>query len=828
LGSDLPYRSPGWRSAVSFRAPTRRNTNLSLAVVLVVPLLLLAPALRPGYVLSSADMVLDWHLFWSAQYNGYTGPRNGLIGDPVMQFMPWRRLASDEIRAGRLPFWNPHAFAGSPLLGNSQSAIFDPLSLPYLLFQDPVQASLWVALLRLWLAGIGSWLLARRLGLSLGAAALSGVAYSCGGFMVVWLLYPHTSSAAWLPLVLLAAETLANGRVRRGVAGLALTLAATILGGHVEVAFFSGLGAGLYALARRAQLAGWSVKRLISAAGAMIAAGALALAIAAVHVLPFLETLSQGSLARSRAEASHTSRATWGFPVDRLVLQGFPFLYGRPVRGELTFGSARTNFCEQSGTYLSLLGAILALLGAAAARRCSPARPLAVVWILAWLYSASFGPLLAITTRLPVFDVLPPGRAAAVALLAGALLAGFGLDRLRTPCGRRVRLALAAAAGVLIVGALLAALALRWASRGTPGWQGVAVAIAQSPARALFAGDERLLGGEFPGAAAVFARSFLAPWALVGFLTACFLLVGRRLGRAMSAAAIAIAAADLLVFGHGFNPGIPAAWTYPHTAALEEVRRVAGAGRILVLDWGMPPNLATYYRLDDIVGYDAIGRDRLERLLSLAGPFPVGPPHFRLGSFDVYDSPVIDLLGVRAVASTRALESAHMRLAAEVGQTKVYENRNAFPRVFVPSAVVVTRDLEAALSVAAHNPPDPRTTALVEALSASPGLAAGSGTVSWRRVSPGRIEVAARMQQAGLVVISEAFDPGWRASVDGRMVSLYPCDIALMAAPLPAGDHRLTLSYKPRGWTLALATSLLGLLVAVALGRRRRPLRPPP
>ena len=182
---------------------------LAAAVVAMLPLVLLAPALLPGHVLSSADVLMGSYLFASDRPPGFE-PANALLTDPVQQMIPWRTLETSELRAGRMPFWNPYAYAGSPLLGNSQSAAFDPLSLPYLLTARTSGATVWVALLRAFLAGFGTLLLARRLGRSPAAAALAGLAYGCGGFMTVWLLYPHASSAAWFPWALLAAEHLAR------------------------------------------------------------------------------------------------------------------------------------------------------------------------------------------------------------------------------------------------------------------------------------------------------------------------------------------------------------------------------------------------------------------------------------------------------------------------------------------------------------------------------------------------------------------------------------------------------------------------------------------
>ena len=73
------------------------------------------------------------------------------------------------------------------------------------------------------------------------------------------------------------------------------------------------------------------------------------------------------------------------------------------------------------------------------------------------------------------------------------------------------------------------------------------------------------------------------------------------------------------------------------------------------------------------------------------------------------------------------------------------------------------------------------------------------------------------MEKDGLVVVSEAWDPGWRANVDGVAVPVYPCDIALMAVRVPAGTHRVDLVFRPRWWSLAVAMWLIGLAAVVGL-----------
>ena len=214
------------------------KVHAPLTAVLALPLLVPAPALLAGRDLSTADILLRSYLFADVRPAQFVGPANDLPGDPVQQFIPWHGLVTGELLDGRMPLWTPHTLAGSPLLGNSQSAAFDPLSSPDLLAREhPSRATVWVALLRMWVAGIGAYFLARRLGGSSAAAALAGMAYGSGGFTLVWLLFPHTSSSAWFSWAVLAAEAMAARRGPGPTVAVALALAAGAFGGHPEVAF---------------------------------------------------------------------------------------------------------------------------------------------------------------------------------------------------------------------------------------------------------------------------------------------------------------------------------------------------------------------------------------------------------------------------------------------------------------------------------------------------------------------------------------------------------------------------------------------------------------
>jgi uncharacterized membrane protein YfhO len=73
-------------------------------------------------------------------------------------------------------------------------------------------------------------------------------------------------------------------------------------------------------------------------------------------------------------------------------------------------------------------------------------------------------------------------------------------------------------------------------------------------------------------------------------------------------------------------------------------------------------------------------------------------------------------------------------------------------------------------------------------------------------------------------VLADAYDPGWRASVDGERAALLRANVAFRAVAVPQGRHVVELVYRPRAVVLGLGESLAALVVAAALfvtARRR-------
>jgi uncharacterized membrane protein YfhO len=69
----------------------------------------------------------------------------------------------------------------------------------------------------------------------------------------------------------------------------------------------------------------------------------------------------------------------------------------------------------------------------------------------------------------------------------------------------------------------------------------------------------------------------------------------------------------------------------------------------------------------------------------------------------------------------------------------------------------------------------------------------------------------------GLLVVNEAFYPGWEARVDGVPTSVYHANYLFIGIPLAAGDHVVTLEYRPMAVPLGAITSVVTILVVCLL-----------
>jgi hypothetical protein len=152
------------------------------------------------------------------------------------------------------------------------------------------------------------------------------------------------------------------------------------------------------------------------------------------------------------------------------------------------------------------------------------------------------------------------------------------------------------------------------------------------------------------------------------------------------------------------------------------------------------------------------------------------------------------------------------------------------PRAFVVYGAEVA-DYGTVLNRLAHGH-DIRQCALLEEPLAKPLPQRGAwpGTAAAiRRFEPNCLLVDVEARTNALLVLAEAWYPGWRAEIDGQAGACVPANIWMRAVPVPAGRHLVRVYFRQNyllpGFLISLASVGLSL-VAVAKPGRRMPAPP--
>jgi uncharacterized membrane protein YfhO len=95
---------------------------------------------------------------------------------------------------------------------------------------------------------------------------------------------------------------------------------------------------------------------------------------------------------------------------------------------------------------------------------------------------------------------------------------------------------------------------------------------------------------------------------------------------------------------------------------------------------------------------------------------------------------------------------------------------------------------------------------------------AAAEPVEVRTPDENHVTLDAELQCAGVVVLSDNWFPGWRATIDGRPAQVLVADAALRGVPVAGGRHQIEFTYSPgavaRGGIVSLVTFLtLGVMV---------------
>lgn len=853
---------------------------------LILPFLLYAGVTLGPRTMLPADNLFQWPP-WNAAAVEFQAvpPHNSLIGDLIIQNYAWKRFTLQSLVNGEIPLWNPYLFAGAPFLANGQHSALYPFSVLFLVL-PLAKAYGWFALSQLWLAGLSMYIFGRILNMRRGSAALAGFVYQGAGFLVISsAVFPMIAGAVvWLPFLLGCIERVivvssgppqSRHRAVLWVTAGAVALGFQVLAGHAEFTYYTLLIMALYAAWRliAAIVADRRVPDRVSTESiwrrvllgpslwlaAMVFVG---LMIAAIQLVPLFEV---GQSNFREGAATFEEVRSWAFPWRNVVTFALPNFYGNPAHhgfrdafsgqwvpvelnyygnlnphGPFTTSWGLKNYVE-GATYLGILPILLVILGVLAIfRRGSTFTRRIHTWFFLGLSIFSIAFIFGTPFYAVLFYGLPfinqlhtPFRWVFPLALAVAVLAGFGADAVdesrraadtQTARGNEQNWPVVTVLGWVAVLSGLAVLLMTIISR-------LAYSTVSPVIERLFLGLAQAADA-FPTAAAFYSYQFWQVLIFGGFLLASglILLLSRRPAWIILACGLIIA--DLAIASAGFNAATDPALLAFTPEVIQWLEEQPGPWRLTTYEptgsGTLNANTPWLHDLADIRGYDSIIPRQYTEYMAAIEP-QNGLQYNRIqpiGALESLNSPLLDILNVKYVASATSIDLPKFRLAWEGEGVRIYENLAVAPRAYLlpETATAVVAD-----ALAAMRDLDPRQYVVIA--QADAGLLGAINEPAPAELVPATVEsyqnneviVSATATSPAWLVLNDSYAPGWRAYTrpsggtedDEQETTIVRVNGNFRGVELPPGDWTVRFRYSPRSFQLGGLLSFMGGMILV-------------
>jgi hypothetical protein len=715
----------------------------------------------PG-LLFVITILFHWKLVLT---NQYTWLEAGDIGSLIL---PWFQFQAGEWHHWRFPMWDPNSWTGQPLFGQAQPGAAYPLN--WLLFWMPLNHGWlrqdvlhWFYVLVHYLAGLTCYALCRDLGRSRLASVLGGIIYSLAGYVAYTDSPQMLHGAIWAPLVFLYLFRVERGE--RPIPNALLSgffLGVTWLAGHHQMQIFLSLAvAGMWVwIAARGQ--GPGARRTVLL---MVAAFGMTGLTSAFQTLPAAEYGRQ-AVRWVGTEQPQGLRETVPYKVHEQYALKPISLIGIFVAGVEH---------EPYDAYVGVAALTFAVLGAILAWKERQVRWLATIALCGIVFalggnSVFHGMFYALAPLVEKARV--PAAATLIFALGLAPLAAFGLDSLRRDASASPALTsviLAAFGAIVGFGALFF-----YAARVT-------------------VADDRWI---ITALCSLLAAGLLAAWR-----------TGSISGRLGSAAAI-----GLVLFELGnvtdYNLATADRKTHPYLYQLAEhfdlaayVRGQGEPARVYYDAKAIPYNIGDWYGLEAFNTY--------------AASVPSN-----LWQFDLFSPRVQDILGIRYYFGTTAQRPDLREVFEGRSGQKVFENPQAFPRVWAVHGALEVADSREARAMLSDPKFDARHN-VFEIAGNPPKLEACAGDEVWMpHHEPNDVTIRAAMACRGMVILTDTWFPGWIASVDGHPAKIEKAYGALRGVVVEAGDHTIEMRYRPRSVLLGAALTAAAAIVALLAAKK--------
>jgi hypothetical protein len=729
-------------------------------------------------LLALATILFHWKTLLTDQFTSIVG------GEFIDQSYGWLQLWVKSLWSGHLPLWDPYAFGGRPW--TEEMAAFYPIHLLFALIplnrNDVISPRFFHEYLAFnrFLGACFMFALLRELRCSHFAAFIGACAFSMGG-MFARLPWPqYMESCIWLPAIFLfllrALRAENRGRALLEAAFGGLSMGMTVLAGGAQFAMIQSIciiaGLAYYGAVCPASpdAPAWSGRaHWIRLAGILATILFVALGAGAAQLLPSIEYAHLSLRSISGGWLPMDEKIPW----DRLVRGMWPqsivtalFPAGAPAGGE-----------EAWPWYV---GAFPFFLAVTAIWKCWKnvwVRFLSFLIVFAYLYTlGEFSPLFGVLyAAVPwLWMTRSPSRFVYLISFALAALSAFGLDSMLQGAGHSEA----------------------WAP-ARPFLKWVAIACAA----ALILPD-------------IFTQITPGIWtslSLLLIIASCAWFF--RLTLRPSPSSVRVLLAAFILFDLGVFNWLEAdknqlAKTGDEYVRMLSLRRPSefvkaqpGLHRVAVSLQGSV-NIGDIYGVQSVWGGGA----------TTIADFSQLRPHQ-------------ELLNVRYHIKPASTPDPGAIYRDE--QWKVYEDQNGYPRAWLVHQTILEPSHDAVFRRIDKPGADFHNVAIIETplpRNLDPNTAGDS--VLFRSYEADSMSIDVNTAGTALLVVSEVFYPGWKATVNGQPAEIRKTDGALRGIVVPGGFSHVVMEYSPAsfytGIGLSLLTAACVMTAWILLWRRRR------
>lgn len=708
--------------------------------------------------------------------------------DIVSIFSQEKDLFQDSVNTYKsLPLWNPYIFSGSPFLGNPTSSMFYPLNVLFLIFPTGNVFG-YMYILDSFLIGFFTYLFARSIGLDNFSSFISAITIMFGGPMLTLIFPGHLvnfDAFIWFPLILLIYEkAIKKQKIIYGISA-AFPIALTLLAGASQIAAFSLLSAFIYftlrAITNLPKINKFQyLKRVFVIFSLSIGIGFL---LSSVQTIP---TSEFSKLSARSNGLSYSFASDFSLHPKQIISFVLPYFFGNPANGTYW---GKGNFWSLNG-YVGVLPLLLALISLA----IKPRR-LTIIFFILGVFALlfSFGKYSFIFPffykYVPQFDFFrAPARFLYVYAFSLAMLAGIGTSILIQKAFLLKKYLSKISVSIFLTSIFGFTISIFLSNKNIGFYEryilnnSYAVGINHSALYSQLIQD-------------LLTFSLI----LLTFSIILFLKIKNKIGINVLKVLLAIILSlDLWLFNSKIISFKKINEVYNTPNPINEIKKDKTIFRIFDKE-GLYLPVTQKNKIENITGVHSLYIKDYRDFVWAVGLHENKPYESFFEIKDIEYPIFLDLLNVKYIISNG----------------KVWENTNFLPRAYVvPNAIIASKD--SIFKKLKEEKFDPKKQ-IILSKKTDVRLTNSSSfkEIKILRREPNRIRLKASLEEAGFLVLSEIYYPGWKAFDNGHELEIYNADYILRSIYLSGGSHDISFVYSPTSYKIGKTISLLTLMLCM-------------